>query len=581
MNNIFFLIMRRMRLPLLSLILVLSVSALGMTLIPGQDVDGNQVQVSFFRAFYFVSYMTTTIGFSELPPVFTDAQRLWVLFCIYANVIVWLYAIGSMFNLFQDKAFQRALHEWRFTKQIRRLRRTFYLICGYGDTAEALVEDLMNRGHQVVVVEPDQERINTLRLGGLPGFVPALSGDSTKPDNLLKAGLRNPLCAGVAALTNKSEINLKVAVTSKLLHPNIKVYCRADRKDVEANMTVFRTDFIIDPYDLFGLQLAIALQAPALLLLYTWLTEEEEEQSQLSEPVYPPQHGHWILCGYGRFGKVLCRRLVEDGIDVTVVEATPDITGRPVEHDKVNLVEGWGTESKTLQDARLNEAVALVAGTDNDIVNLAIIMAARQENSRLFVVARQNQLENAALFEAIGADILMHPSQIIATQVRTLLATPMLYEFMSLSLHQDNTWACQLISRISALVDDEVPRVWELGLSAEGAYAVHWYLQRSGLVTLGDLLRDRHQPDRDLAAICLLLTRLGERVLLPEQKTRLQPGDRLLFCSARGVRDQMDWTLQNLHVLSHILNIQPSLGGDRFSLSRFGQRFWPARGRHP
>lgn len=566
MDNVFFLVMRRMRMPLLSLILVLSISALGMTLIPGQDTHGNAVPVSFFRALYFVSYMTTTIGFSELSPEFTDAQRLWVLFCIYANVIVWLYAIGTMFNLFQDRIFQRALHEWRFIKQIRRLRRTFYLVCGYGDTAEALVEDLMNRGHQVVVVEPDQERINTLRLGGLPGFVPALCGDSTKADNLLKAGLRNPLCAGVAALTNKSETNLKVAVTSKLLHQDIKVYCRADRQDVEANMMVFKTDFIIDPYDLFGLQLGTALQAPALMLLYSWLAEDEA-QSRLSEPVYPPQHGHWILCGYGRFGKVLCKRLVEEGIDVTVVEATPDKTGRPQEDAKVDLVEGWGTEARTLQQARLSEAVALVAGTDNDITNLAIIMAARQDNPGLFVVARQNQLENAALFEAIAADILMHPSQIIATQVRTLLATPMLYDFMSLSLHEDNTWACQLISRISALVDEEVPRIWELSLDAEGAYAVHLHLQRSGLVTLGDLLRDRHQPDRSLGVICLLLIRFGERILLPGERTRLQIGDRLLFCSARGARSQMDWTLQNLHVLSHILNIEPSLGGARW---RFG-----------
>lgn len=552
--------------PLLSLILVLAISALGMTLIPGQDAQGNPVAVSFFRAFYFVSYMTTTIGFSELSPEFTDAQRLWVLFCIYANVIVWLYAIGTMFNLFQDTSFQRALHERRFVGQVGRLRRPFYLICGYGDTAEALVEDLMERGHQVVVVEPDQERINILRLGGLPGFVPALCGDSTKPENLLKAGLKMPLCAGVAALTNKSEINLKVAITSKLLHPDIRVYCRADRRDVEANMRVFGADFIIDPYDLFGRLLATALQAPGLLLLYDWLTEEEE-QAQLSEPIYPPQEGHWIVCGYGRFGKVICGRLLDHGIDVTVIESTPEKTGRPTPESRVQLVEGWGTEHQTLYDARLGEAVALVAGTDNDVANLAIIRAAKQENPRLFVVARQNQLENTELFEAIGTDLLMYPGEIIATQVRTLLATPMLYQFISQTLYKDNAWACELISRISALVDNEVPRIWELGIDADDAYAVNGHLQKGGIVTLGDLVRDPGDPTRSLGAICLLLTRLGEQQVLPEAKTRIKVGDRLLFCSARGVRSQMDWTLQNLHVLSALLKIEPSLGGARVSLS--------------
>jgi voltage-gated potassium channel len=116
MDNIVYLIMRRMRVPLLVLIGAYAVSMAGMVLIPAQDAAGNPVPLSFFHAFYFVSYMSTTIGFGELPNEFTDAQRIWVSFCVFATVAVWLYAIGTLIALLQDTTFQRAITERRFQK---------------------------------------------------------------------------------------------------------------------------------------------------------------------------------------------------------------------------------------------------------------------------------------------------------------------------------------------------------------------------------------------------------------------------------------------------------------------------------
>ncbi len=42
-----------------------------MVLIPGMDDDGKVYHLSFFDAFYFVSYMASTIGFGEAPYTFT------------------------------------------------------------------------------------------------------------------------------------------------------------------------------------------------------------------------------------------------------------------------------------------------------------------------------------------------------------------------------------------------------------------------------------------------------------------------------------------------------------------------------
>lgn len=78
MNDIVWLTMRRMRGPLVIMILVYSLSVFGMVLISGQDADGNALRVGFLDAAYFVAIMATTIGFGEIPTTFTGAQRLFV-----------------------------------------------------------------------------------------------------------------------------------------------------------------------------------------------------------------------------------------------------------------------------------------------------------------------------------------------------------------------------------------------------------------------------------------------------------------------------------------------------------------------
>ncbi len=128
-GNVFFLALRRLRGPLITLICVYAISVLGLVLIPGQDAEGNPWQMDFFHAFYFVSFMGSTIGFGELPYPFTDNQRMWVLLCIYFTVFTWLYAIGRVLTLMQEPAFRQALTYSAFRRNVKRVVEPFYLVC--------------------------------------------------------------------------------------------------------------------------------------------------------------------------------------------------------------------------------------------------------------------------------------------------------------------------------------------------------------------------------------------------------------------------------------------------------------------
>ncbi len=196
-----FLVMRRMRVPLITLIMIFAIGVLGLTLVPGQDELGAPYRMGFLDAFYFMSYTASTIGFGELPYPFTYAQRLWVTATIFLTVVGWAYAIGSLLALLRDRGFRQAVRTAHFTRKVARLREPFLLIAGYGDTGELLGRAFDRLGRRFVVLDLDRERIEGLDLAPYRADVPGLVGDARDAGRLTVAGLEHPWCAGVLALT--------------------------------------------------------------------------------------------------------------------------------------------------------------------------------------------------------------------------------------------------------------------------------------------------------------------------------------------------------------------------------------------
>ncbi len=545
MNQVIFLILRRMRAPLVVLIVAYAISILGLVLIPGSDAEGRPWHMDFFHAFYFVSYMATTIGFGELPYEFNEAQRMWTLVTIYLTVVGWLYAIGKILTLIQDPAFKQAVAEQGFARGVSHMAEPFYIVCGYGDTGSLLVRSMVQRNMCAVVVDCNQERINELELEDLKLYVPGLCADASLSLTLKEAGLLHKHCVGVVALTDDDAVNLKIAITTKLLHPGIQVICRAETHDAEANMVSFGTDRVINPYDTFAHRLALALHSPGTHLLYEWLTGVPG--TELPQPPYPP-HGTWVLCGYGRFGKAMQENLVREKVDTVIIEAEPERTGCGE-----FCVVGRGTEAETLRAAGVEQAVGIVAGTDDDANNLSIVMTAAQLNPDLFMVARQNKRDNDDIFQAALLDLVMQRSEIIARDILALLTTPLLDRFLRLILEQCNEWANEQVSRLSAVTGDMVPDVWSFHVDEEDAPALMLALERGRRVVLGELQRDPRDHDNRLECLPLLLVRRShEELLFPGDDVELQVGDEVLFTGKGWVMERMKWSLQNHNALRYV-----------------------------
>jgi len=541
-NDIVWMTMRRMRTPLIVLLLVYFFSIMAMIAVPGMDPEGHPFHMSFLDAAYFMAILQTTIGFGEIPYSFTAAQRILVFWLLLPNVVAWLYSIGTLLGLILDKQFQAAFQRSRFSSQVRGIKEPFYIVCGFGNTGSMTVSGLLSRGIHAAVIEFNEDTVRRMILTDRFGHVPALAGRAGDRSNLELAGLRLENCKGVIATTNDDQVNLTVAITVKLLRPELAMIARSENQRVCDNMASFNTDFIINPYRIFAERVSLALSSPIKFLVQDWLISVPG--TQLREVIEPPS-GRWIVCGAGRFGARMIEQLEKNNLPVTVVDVHPE---RLPSYQHAIL--GRGTEAHTLEEAGIADAEGLVAATGDDIDNLSIIMTARNLKPRLFVIARQERRQNDALFDSSGADLVALRSRIIARQILSFVATPLLQSFMQHLIRSDESFAERTAARLKDVLKNRAPSIWVFELKGEIAKNLRFVRSQTNKVTLEHIIRNSRSEENELLpCVCLSMERGAQRIFLPDSQTELQIHDRLLFAGRNYARRQMLWTLMDSHSL--------------------------------
>ncbi len=526
-----FILLRRLRKPLTVLIGVYAVAVLGFTLVPGLDPEGRRWTMSFLHAFYFVSFLGTTIGLGEVPYPFSDAQRLWATASIYGTVVAWLYAVGALFSVLQDPLFRRIAAENSVARAVRRISEPFYLVCGYDDAGYRVARELAETGARLVVIDSESARVDSVEVDDLAVEVPALCGDASDPKTLVSAGLTSEYCAGVLALTGDDFVNTKIALTARLLSPHIPVLSAVRHHAAHARMAAAGANHIINPYDTFAERVALSIRTPSLHVIYESLTTQSG--TAMSEPPQLPA-GRWLLCGSGLLIRTLYRQLERLKIDSVVID--PSLTDDQLD---AHHVRGDATDPAVLREAGVEEAGALVGGTAVDIDNLAIALAGRSMNKNLFIVARQTQRRNALVFRAAPVDLVMLSGYVLAGEVLRVIRAPQLATFLRRARDEDEAWAADLLQSMRGAIGKEVVESWSVTINLEQARTVCRAFARAETVTLGQLLTRADGSGDLLHAVPLLLQRGQEHLLRPALGMPMQLDDRLLCCGRSSARATM------------------------------------------
>jgi len=147
---------------------------------------------------------------------------------------------------------------------------------------------------------------------------------------------------------------------------------------------------------------------------------------------------HYIVCGYGRIGRVLCRNLEGNPIDLVVVDNDPENT--PImDQDNVLYVAGDATDEANLIKAGIERAKGLVAALGSDADNVFLVLTARQLNPKLSIVARAGEVKSKSKLRAAGADNVESPYEMGAASMAHRIIRPTVTSFLDLAFAQKRT----------------------------------------------------------------------------------------------------------------------------------------------
>jgi Trk K+ transport system NAD-binding subunit len=542
-DNALWIILQRLRTPLIVIIVTYAIAILGMVLIPGWD--GEKIyHLSFFDAFYFISYTASTIGFGETPYEFTYEQRMWVLVCIYITVIGWFYAIGALVAIISDKTLKHELMKGRFRKHVHQLKNDFIIILGYNYINSQVIKRLTDRGLDVVLIDHNEDKINLFQLEEFSRGVPVMVADALLTSTLEHAGIHSPYCKAVVSHFYKEDKNLRIAILTRFLNPNSIVISKATLRDTMTSLLDTDIAKVENPFEIFAKRFDIALTAPHILILENWIYKNSDLADEAS---FLPQ-GRYIICGFGRLGRVLKEKLDKHGMDYVIIDEKLVANREMIENE--TFIKANADDKEVLLEAGIESASVLIAGTQNDIDNISILITAKKLNPDIYIIARENTMKEATVFEAANANWLFMIERILINKTSLQLSQPLKHSFLKKILYQNEVWGTSLVNLLKSQLGSN-PKLLNLTINKERAYALYHAIKDGEVIELNILLKSLEDWKTYHKAIPLFLKRNGEEFLLPRDEI-LELGDQILFACNKESREEIELIASNMYDLHYV-----------------------------
>jgi len=146
---------------------------------------------------------------------------------------------------------------------------------------------------------------------------------------------------------------------------------------------------------------------------------------------------HYIVCGYGRIGRVLCKNLKQK-LDLVIIEKDEEKVPS-MDTDGVFYISGDAADETNLFKAGIDRAKTLVAVLGNDIDNVFLVLKARQINPDIFIMARAGHEESKSILKSAGANAVESPYDIGASNMAQKIIRPTVTSFLDLAFAHQRT----------------------------------------------------------------------------------------------------------------------------------------------
>lgn len=227
---------------------------------------------SVMDAIYQTVTTVATVGFKEVRP-FSRADEAFTIVLILVGVGVVLYTFSVTLEALVDGHLRAVLRRNRMERDIISLKG-HAIVCGWGRVGKATAGYLSNAGRQVVVVDSDPARIETVPY-------PRVLGDVTDDATLLNAGIER---AGVLiAAVNTDADNVYVTLSGRTLRPDLLIIARARTESSEAKLQRAGADRVVNPQRIGGDRMASFALQPHVVEFLEGVIHDGSLEFQLAE----------------------------------------------------------------------------------------------------------------------------------------------------------------------------------------------------------------------------------------------------------------------------------------------------------
>lgn len=153
------------------------------------------------------------------------------------------------------------------------------------------------------------------------------------------------------------------------------------------------------------------------LLAYVFnimLTNFQEKMSKYSEgarkmKAIDVMEDYYIICGYGRVGKVVFDELNRRNQNVIVIDKDKDTCDSIKENEHVVVINDDAIEDDLVAKLAGKKCRSVIICTGDDVNNLFIVLTIRESNPDAWIVTRASKLDNVKRLRKAGADKIVSP----------------------------------------------------------------------------------------------------------------------------------------------------------------------------
>jgi len=141
---------------------------------------------------------------------------------------------------------------------------------------------------------------------------------------------------------------------------------------------------------------------------------------------------HYIICGFGKSGKIITNKFTKENIDFVVVDNNKELLENELENNpKFKYIVGDATHDEILEKAKIKKAKGLISVVSTDSDNVYIVLSARRLNPKLYIIAKGDEKVALDKLRIAGADKVVSPHIIGGLRIAELAIKPGILDFVS------------------------------------------------------------------------------------------------------------------------------------------------------